>query len=91
MVKEELDSTKMPASPLNQRNNLRKETTPPGCRRKRTRGKEETVHCDHEHLSMLVLQENVLYFRKAYVTKKGADYDYPTRCSRCKESFLVEI
>jgi hypothetical protein len=91
MVQEEQDSTKMPASPLNQRKNHRKETTPPGGRRKRTRGKEETVHCDHKHLSMLVLEENVLYFRKAYVTRKGADYDYPTSCSRCKESLLVEI
>jgi hypothetical protein len=92
VVQKERETTKLPASPDNQRKNLRNEVSPPSAgRRKRCRGKEDTVMCDHEQLSMLVMEENVAYFRKAYVTKKGADYDYPKKCSRCQTSLMVEV
>ena len=91
MMQEEVDDSKLPATPSNPRKTSRREATPPGGRRKKTRGKDEISECDHEHLSMLVLEENSAYFRKSYVAKKGEDYDYPAKCSGCSESLVLDM
>jgi hypothetical protein len=59
--------------------------------RKRTRGREETVQCVHEPQTLWLEEENPLYFRKAYVEKKGEDYAYPTTCSQCEKSLVIDV
>jgi hypothetical protein len=48
------------------------------------------IVCVHPPLTMLVSEDNPGYFRRAYVDRKGDDYDYPVQCDDCHESIVIE-
>jgi hypothetical protein len=59
-------------------------------RRKRKHGEQAIFACDHAKLTMMVKEDNSSYFLKAYVDRKGEEYDWPVACSDCGRSIVIE-